>query len=110
MGAVKRWEWPDAFAGVSKQDAANVRDAIAALEATPPSQDIRANNWAGNVIGQCLGIDPNDTAGKARIKELLNYWIKTDVLAVEERENPRAGRAVKVIVAGQNNPNSTSQG
>ena len=69
-----------------------------------------SNTWAGKAVGPILGINVDDAAGYARIKELLNYWIKTDVLAVEERENPRAGRAVKVIVAGQNNPNSTSQG
>ena len=110
MGAVKRWQWPDAFAGFSKQDASNVRDAIAAMAATPPRQNVQSANWAGNVIGQTLNIDANDAAGKDRIKELLAYWIRTDVLAVEERDNARSGRLTKVVVAGQNNPNSTSQG
>ena len=109
VGAVKRWQWPDAFAGVSKQDASNVRDAIAAMAADPPSQNVQSANWAGNVIGQTLNIDVNDAAGKDRIKELLAYWIKTDVLAVEESQDSRNGRTKRVVVSGQNNPNSTNQ-
>jgi hypothetical protein len=84
VGAVKRWHWPDAFDGVSKEDASNVRDAIAAMDVNPPSQSVQASNWAGHTVGQTLNIDANDTAGKARIKELLAYWIKTDVLALDD--------------------------
>ena len=110
VGAVKRWEWPDAFAGISKQDAANVRDAIADMAVNPPAHSPRSNNWAGHALGPILGINVDDAAGYARIKELLNYWIKTDVLAVEEHMDRQKGRTKKVVVAGQNNPNSISQG
>ena len=107
--AVKRWHWPDAFAGVSKQDASNVRDAIAAMAVDPPAHYVTSANWAGHTVGQTLNIDTDDDAGKARIKELLNYWIKTDVLAVEGRQDNRNGRTKKVVLVGQNNPNSTNQ-
>ena len=52
------------------------------MAADPPSQNVQSANWAGHIVGQTLNIDVNDAAGKDRIKELLAYWIKTDVLAV----------------------------
>ena len=80
------------------------------MAANPPSNSVQAAAWAGHMIAEPLNIDPTDEAGRQRIKEMLNYWIKTDVLAVDERNNPRAGRTVNVIIAGPNNPNSISQG
>jgi hypothetical protein len=110
VGAVRLWQWPDAFDGISKQDASDVRTAIAAMAANPPSNSVQAATWAGYTIAETLNIDPDDEAGKQRIKDMLNYWIKTDVLAIDERINARAGRTVKVVIAGTNNPNSVSQG
>ena len=80
------------------------------MAANPPSHSVQAATWAGYVIAETLNIDPTDEAGKQRIKDMLNYWIKTDVLAIDERINARAGRTVKVVIAGTNNPNSVSQG
>ena len=110
VGAVRLWQWPDAFDGISKQDASDVRTAIAAMAANPPSHSVQAATWAGYIIADTLNIDADDEAGRSRIKEMLKYWIKTDVLAIDERTNARAGRTVKVVIAGPNNPNSTNQG
>ena len=110
VGAVTKWTWPDAFDGISKQDASDVRNAIAAMAANPPSQSARSQSWAGYIIAETLNIDPDDEAGKQRIKEMMAYWIKSDVLAIEEHQDARQGRVKNVIIAGPNNPNSVSQG
>jgi hypothetical protein len=80
------------------------------MAANPPSNSVQAATWAGYTIAETLNIDQTDEASKQRIKEMLNYWIKTDVLAVDERTDARQGRTKKVVIAGPNNPNSTSQG
>ena len=87
-----------------------MRTAIAAMAANPPSHSVQAATWAGYTIDETLNIDPDDEASKQRIKEMLNYWVKTDLLIVEERPDSRNGRTKKVVIAGPNNPNSVSQG
>ena len=87
-----------------------MRTAIAAMAANPPSNSVQAATWAGYTIAEILNIDPTDEAGRQRIKDMLNYWIKTDVLAVQDYVDRQKGRTKKVVIAGPNNPNSTSQG
>ena len=80
------------------------------MAANPPSNSSKSATWAGCIIADTLNIDAEDEAGRSRIKELIKYWIKTDVLAIDERTDARQGRTKKVIIAGPNNPNSVSQG
>jgi len=103
VGAVKPWEWPDAFTGVTKQDAARVRHEIDSME-TPPRADIRSANWVGSVVAATLNIDLDTKSGKAKVKALVSGWIKTDVLRIVEDRDKRAGRDVRVVVSGANNP------
>ena len=105
VGAVRRWNWPDAFTGVTTEDAANVRAAVDAMREHPPRESIRANNWVGHVVASVLGMNADDQASRARIKEMIRHWVGTDVLAVEDYQDSRAGRTTKVVVAGSNNPN-----
>jgi hypothetical protein len=103
VGAVERWEWPDAFDGVTRQDAARVRTAFATA-AEPPRADVRSAKWAGVLIADTLNIDLTSPAGKAKAKTLLEKWIASDVLRVAEGRDNRAGRPVNVVMAGDNNP------
>ena len=105
VGAVREWEWPDAFDGITKEDAVAVRQAVAAMAADPPQESSRGNDWVGNTVANFLGLDINEKTINARIKEIIKHWIKEDVLTVVERDNPRAGRTTKYIFAGSNNPN-----
>lgn len=104
VAAVAPWEWPDAFDGVTKEDARRVQAAIANLETEPPRASIQSNTWAGYVVGRVLGLDPDDKGDKARINALIKGWLKSNVLALDEVRDSRNGRDVKVIIAGPNNP------
>jgi hypothetical protein len=103
VGAIKPWKWPDAFDGISPQEAAKVRAAIDGM-AEPPRADVRSSKWAGEVVGEILDIDVSEKRGKERVKTLISGWVKTDVLRITEGRDQRAGRDVNVIVAGANNP------
>jgi hypothetical protein len=104
VGAIEKWEWPDAFDGLSKIDAARVQSAILGM-AEPPLESIRSpNRWAGIVVAEVLGLDIEDKGQKARVASLIKGWVASGVLAVSTAQNARAGREVNVIIAGPNNP------
>lgn len=108
VGAVKPWKWPDAFDGLTRNDAAKVRTEVARM-AEPPRADIRSGAWIGVVVADCLGLDLSDPADKNKVKSIVQKWIETDVLRVEEAHDGRNGRPVKIIVAGHNNPLSEAE-
>lgn len=103
VGAIKRWEWPDAFDGVTRQDAAKVQNAVDQMP-EPPRLDVRSPSWVGVVIADVLGMDPAKASDKSRIKTMIHKWLETDVLRATEGRDARAGRSTKIVVAGSNNP------
>lgn len=103
VGAVKPWKWPDAFDGITRQDAARVRGEIDRM-AEPPRADIRSSGWVGNVVADALGMDITKASDKAKIKSIVSKWVETDVLRITEGRDPRAGRTVNVVVCGANDP------
>lgn len=105
VAAVEPWEWPDAFDGVTPDDARKVQIAIDALE-EPPRANVQSATWAGITVARVLGMDADDKADRSRINSMLKAWIKTDVLSVVEVRDTRNGRDVKAIVAGRNIPNA----
>jgi hypothetical protein len=108
VGAIRPWKWPDAFDGLTRQDAAMVRSEVSRM-VDPPRADIRSANWVGVVIADTLRLDLGQPGDKARVKSILQKWIETDVLRLEEAHDSRNGRPVKVVVAGQNNPLSETE-
>lgn len=108
VGAIRPWQWPDAFMGLRREDAAAVRSAIAACD-PPPRESIQSKDWAGFVVAEVLGLDATEKADKARLSSLLKEWVKTGVLAVETVHDKRNGRPAPIVVAGPNNPMTETQ-
>lgn len=104
VAALEEWQWPDAFDGVSANDARRVQLAIAEMEADPPRESIQSTKWVGHVVADVLGFDMKDKAEKAKVSQIVRAWIKSDVLTVEAIYDTRNGRDVKVVFPGQNNP------
>jgi RecA-family ATPase len=103
VGAVEAWKWPDAFDGVTKQDAARVRAEIDKMT-EPPRADVRSASWVGNIVADVLGLNITKIGDKAKVKSITAKWIETDVLRIAEGKDPRAGRTVNVVICGANNP------
>lgn len=103
---VRPWVWPEAFAGVTVNDACRVRAAIAArAEAdAPPRENAQAKDWAGLVVAEVLGLDVTRKSDKARIATMLRKWIDTGVLAVESLPYGNKGRVSGFVFPGPNNP------
>ena len=103
VGAIKPWEWPDAFQNVTTQHAVMVRSLIDQRD-EPPRADIRSADWVGEIICKVIGLNPSVASDKSKAKNIASTWIKTDVLRVVEHYNSRAARNQKVVICGGNNP------
>ena len=103
IGVVKPWSWPNAFTGVSRQDAARVRRAVQA-SVVPPRSDVRAKEWVGHIVAQELNLDMEKKAEKARVKAIIKTWVDTDVLRVCKQFDAQRKREVEVVISGDNNP------
>lgn len=103
VGAIRTWQWPDAFDGVTRQHAARVR-AMVDQCVSPPRHDIRASAWVGEIVADVIGLNVTDKNHKSRIKTIVEKWIASDVLRVAEEEDKRAGRTRKVVICGANDP------
>lgn len=92
---------PDAFEGVTAEAAMKVQRAVGkAAEAEPLRESSQAKAWAGHAIGEVLGIDTAEKAGKGRVALIIKQWIKTDVLRLDKVPDGRTGRDVPVVVVG----------
>jgi hypothetical protein len=97
VGVVAPWEWPEAMDGVSVADLRRVQTA---LDCATHRADPRADQWAGNVVMDVLGIDPQSMASKAKVKLLLAEWIKSGALIQEAEIDPKSRKHVTVVRVG----------
>lgn len=106
VGVAIAYALPDAFSGITRNDAARVRQIVA--ERAAAHDEARENHqskaWVGHIVASVLDIDVQDKQGKARVMRIVKKWIETGVLAVDALHDPRTGRDIKVVVAGPNNP------
>lgn len=105
--AVKRWEWPDAFEGISAADARLVRNAVQDCK-IPPRENHQSRQWVGLIVADTLGIDLDDKGEKSRVLSLIKTWIKNGVLALDAIHDTRTGRETKTVTAGPNIPGDTA--
>lgn len=103
---VKPWTWPEAFSGVTVNDACRVRAVIAARAADgrPARENSQAAEWAGLVVAEVLGLDAHKKADKARIGTMLRKWIEAGVLMVKNLPHGDRGKVAPFVLVGPNNP------
>jgi len=92
---------PDAFEGVTAEAAMKCQRAIGkAAETDALRESSQAKAWVGHLVGEMLGIDTTEKAGKGRVALIIKQWIKTDVLRLDKVPDGRTGRDVPVVVVG----------
>jgi hypothetical protein len=84
VGVVTRWQWPNAFAGVTVTDLRAVQAAIAAGRWRENAQ---AKDWAGYAVAEVLHLDATNKAHRNKIAELLKTWIANRMFRVVEAED-----------------------
>jgi len=105
VAAVQSWYWPDAFEGVTADDARRVQLAIIARgDDNPPREHVSSNDWVGHLIAKVLGRTLEERSDRAKIQAMVKAWLASGVLETTEVRDPRQARDVKCIKAGSNNP------
>ena len=103
VATIRPWVWPEAFSGITLNHACLVRTAIAARE-DPPRENSQANDWAGKIVAEVLGLDLSKAFEKARVKALMRKWIETDVLRIERQTYGDKNKEADFVFVGENNP------
>ena len=87
VGVVVRWKWPDPLDGITGAD---FEKAAAAIRAGRWKESIQAKDWVGRPIAKALGLDLDSKSGKAKVKGLIQVWLKAGSLVlVEEKDDHR---------------------
>jgi hypothetical protein len=114
IAAVERWQWPDAFEGVTVEMAGQVRGALGEMD-PPARESVQSKDWAGYIVARICGFaitDRDDAkttkAKRSRAKQLLDEWVRNDVL--ERGEGKDEKRNIRpVLVPGPNDPRVVPQ-
>lgn len=103
IGVAVAFDMPDAFAGMSANDARRVQDAVAeAHDAGKPfRENPRSRDYIGIKIAELLELDITDKSVKGRVAAIYREWKKTGVLAVETIHDARQGREVAIVTVGE---------
>lgn len=86
IGVVTKWEWPDATKDLTGRDFDKV---AAAIRAGNWRADVQAKQWVGRAVAKALAFDLDNRADKAKVKQLLKYWIGTGALVVVEHHTEK---------------------
>jgi len=77
VGVATTWVWPDPLDGVTGTDFDKV---AAALRGGEWRKNTQAKAWVGKPIAKALALDLDSKQDKAKVTELIKYWLKTGAL------------------------------
>jgi len=97
IGVATSWKWPDPLAGITGAD---FDRAAAATRGGNWRKDPQAKAWVGRPIAQALNIDLDSKAGKAKVTQLIKFWLNSGSLVEIEAEDASRQMRKFVRVAG----------
>jgi hypothetical protein len=103
VGVVEPWAYPNAFMGVSPEDARWIRE----LTRDEPNYIYHSNakDWIGLALAERLGLDPEDKADRVKLKKILKVWLNKGVIALDERVDPNTRHKRGFVVPGARDEN-----
>lgn len=95
VGVATPWSPPDPFDDVTVE---HLRETQRRLAAGTWGENAQASDWAGKVVADVVGLDPDDKADKAKASSILKTWIRNKSLIVihEKNSNGRDRPVVKI--------------
>lgn len=97
VGVVEPWSLPDPFDDVSVDDLRNVQERMVGGEWR---RDVQAEKWVGHLVAEVLEIDLATGPGKAKVRAIVEQWIRSGALQVEERKDGNR-KPKKYVVVGE---------
>jgi hypothetical protein len=77
VGVATPWKWPDPLAGITGTD---FDRAAAAVKGGNWRKNPQAKDWVGKPIAKALALDLDSKSDRAKVTELIKYWIGTGAL------------------------------
>ncbi len=90
VGAVERWEWPDAFEGVTVEMAGQVYDTLGEMD-PPARESVQSKDWAGYIVARICGFGLTDKINAQRRRRPIRQMAR------------EAGRAYYILCFGADN-------
>jgi hypothetical protein len=100
IGVVTTWQWPDATAGITGADFDKVAAVIrgGTPQKTKWRENVQARYWVGKALAQALKLDSKKKSDRAKISQLLKFWMSTGALqVVEDLDENRETRNFVVV-------------
>jgi hypothetical protein len=99
------WNPPNPFEGVT---VAQMRECRKVAQGGAYRADIQAKEWFGHKVAEIIKLPLNpsgerDKAAYARVSAIIKKWSNNEVLAEEEREDPKTRKKKRYIIPGPNN-------
>ena len=110
--ALRKWEWPDAFDGITLDMAIAARNELAAMSPEDARRNPQAKEWFGHVAARVCGIElPTNRdskkfkAGRAKVEQILSQWTDNGWIKVEQIKDPGSRKDVPIYTVGSAHPN-----
>jgi len=88
IGAIQRWQAPDAFGGVSVRQLYNIQSQIDQRPAESRKHP-KSRAWVGKLVSHVLGTSLDEEGESRRIEKMLGTWCATGALKTVERQNEK---------------------
>jgi hypothetical protein len=94
VGVVTTWKPPNPLEGVTGDD---FDRAAGEIRAGNWKENLQANDWVGKPIAKALGLNLGVRADKAKVRSLIDIWIKANSLVVVEAADPESRKKKKFV-------------
>ncbi len=100
IGALQRWQAPNAFGGATARQLYNIQKAISEAKSTQTRKHSASPNWVGKIVAFVLDMNIDDPKDKATIKTRISTWLASGALKTivlkdrngEDREHVEVGQ------------------
>jgi hypothetical protein len=94
VGVVTQWKPPNHTADVTGRD---FELAAAKIRTGDFKESPQAKNWVGVPVAKVLGVDLAEKTGKAKVKCVVDMWIRSGALIIEEQRDPKRRETKKFV-------------
>lgn len=88
IGAIKRWEAPDTFGGVTARQLRHVQTLVD-REPAKCRKHSKSQLWVGKLVGLVLDLNMDDPGDKRRVEKMVGTWCATGALRTVTRPNDK---------------------
>lgn len=88
IGAVRRWQAPDTFGGVTARQLLNIQNLVQARPAESRKHP-KAQGWIGKLVAHVLGTNLDEHGERRRVEKMVAAWCANGALRTVERANDK---------------------